>query len=71
MVQIATVLNPSTRPLLPLMQDSSVNEADDREKCINQRLQKRKKLLIDFCCEHVKASNPAPILCKDQFQIVT
>ena len=59
MVQIATLLDPSTRPLLPLMQDSSFDETDDREKCINQRLQKSKKLLIDFCCEHVKASNPS------------
>lgn len=61
MVQIATVLDPSTRPLLPLMQDSSVDKSDDtdREKCINQQVQKCKKLLIDFCCEHVEASNPS------------
>jgi hypothetical protein len=59
MVQIATLLDPSTRPLLPLMQESSGDESDDRENCINQRLQKFKKLLIDFCCENVKASNPS------------
>ena len=34
MVQIATVLDPSTRPLLPLMQDSSVDESDDRKSVL-------------------------------------
>ena len=71
MVQIATVLDPSTRPLLPLMQDSSADKSDDREKCINQRLQKCKNYLLISAVNMLKRPIPAPIPCKDQFQIMT